>query len=418
MARGRRPPAPRARRLAGGRLAGARALASSSSTSSTRLPRPLADSEPEGFEEILAAADPGARDPVDVDPHGSPGPGSDAPSAASSASRSRASRAKGSGRSREGTGNWPVAGWFTANGARPRSAGALPVEPCQPADEPCREHRRDPRGRRPQLHDARPRAARALRHRLRLRSTSRRSGSTTCHRAGSSPRSGSRCATSCSTLPAARDGDAAATRSANGSAPGCGSTPTAGQPRATPCARRGWRGRTRASATPRTASTQRCSWRPRTRPRSAESSSAACADVGLSVVPRRQSAGRGARGRRATSPGSSSGSRSWTSCTRATAHYHWVHAINNTALVAAALYALRRRLLRRRSAASCRAAGTPTRTAPRSARSSVRSSTRGSTSGGRRRSRNRIASSLPGFDAITLDELTRRTLAVASPASA
>ena len=66
---------------------------------------------------------------------------------------------------------------------------------------------------------------------------------------------------------------------------------------------------------------------------------------------------------------------------------------------------------RRRSAASSRAAWTPTRTAPRSARSSARSAPIE-----RRWSEplhGRFSSSLPGFDGITLDELAARTLAVA-----
>ena len=54
-------------------------------------------------------------------------------------------------------------GWFTADGLDPAESRAVAVEPRQPADEPRREHRRHPRGRRPQLHDARRRAARALR---------------------------------------------------------------------------------------------------------------------------------------------------------------------------------------------------------------------------------------------------------------
>ena len=100
--------------------------------------------------------------------------------AACSASRSRTSRARGSARSRRrrATGRSPA-------GSPPRACrttwlGALAVEPREPADEPRREHRRHPGGRRPQLHDARRRAARALRHRRSTRSTSRSSGSTTC----------------------------------------------------------------------------------------------------------------------------------------------------------------------------------------------------------------------------------------------
>ena len=89
------------------------------------------------------------------------------------------------------------------------------------------------------------------------------------------------------------------------------------------------------------------------------------------------------------------------SSTSATARYHWVHAINNTALVAAALYAFDDF-----SPAICgvvQGGWTPTRTAPPSARSSVRC--------GPIEERwseplhGRFSSSLPGFDGITLDEL-------------
>ena len=150
--------------------------------------------EPEGFDEILAAADAGAaaRAPRRR--------GADRGRLARARRRLRARQAR-RGLPREGiralaqaTGNWPVAGGSPPR-ASDRRARALAVEPREPADEPRREHRRHPRGRRPQLHDARPRAARALRHRLRRRSTSRSSGSTTCRPGGSSRPSASPCAT-------------------------------------------------------------------------------------------------------------------------------------------------------------------------------------------------------------------------------
>ena len=107
------------------------------------------------------------------------------------------------------------------------------------------------------------------------RSTSRRSGSTTCRPGGSSRPSGSRCGT-CSR----RTCRPRRRRRRNPFREWIGARLRVdaygwAAPRRPGRARRGWRGRTRASATPRTASTRRCSWRPRTRPRSPESSSAA-----------------------------------------------------------------------------------------------------------------------------------------------
>ena len=286
------------------------------------------------------------------------------------------------------------------------------MEPREPPDEPRREHRRHPRGRRPQLHDARRRAARALRHAASTRSTSPSSGSTTCRPAGSSPPSASRCAT-CSRPTCRRRRRRAATRSASGSARGCASTPTAGPRPATPSRRRGWRGRTRASATPRTASTRRCSWPPRTRRRSSESSAAACADVGPLGRPGRQPARRGAPDGARARAASSSGRRSSTSSTRATATTTGCtrsttrrssppRSTPSTATSPAAISARRPGRLghgheRRRG-----------RLDPRRARRARRD--RGALVGAARRA---FASSLPGFDGITLDELVQRTLAVA-----
>ena len=49
---------------------------------------------------------------------------------------------------------------------RPRSRRPLPVEPGQPDDEPRREHRRNARGRRPQLRPPRPHSRRTARRRV------------------------------------------------------------------------------------------------------------------------------------------------------------------------------------------------------------------------------------------------------------
>ena len=114
-------------------------------------------------------------------------------------------------------------------------------------------------------------------------------------------------------------------------------------------------------------------------------------------------------GRRATSRASASGRRSWTSSTRATAHYHWVHAINNTALVAAALYAFDGDFSGGDLRASSRA-GWDTDT-----NGAAVGSILGALVGPRRHRRERwtapldgrFASSLPGFDGITMDELVR-----------
>ena len=164
---GARPP--RARRLAGPRRARAPRLALDLLDELDALPRPLADDEPEGFDEILAL--------------GRPAPA--VPPTATLGDRVAGAwlgRAAGcvlgkpvEGLPREGiraiaeaTGNWPVRGWFTAEGLAPRGERALALEPREPADEPRRDHRRRSRGRRPQLHVPRPDPARARGHGVRL----------------------------------------------------------------------------------------------------------------------------------------------------------------------------------------------------------------------------------------------------------
>ena len=80
----------------------------------------------------------------------------------------RGHSSRGDPRARRGDGE--LARRRLVHGAGPpgRGLGTLAVEPGEPSDEPRREHQRHSRGRRPQLHDARRRAARAVRRRLRF----------------------------------------------------------------------------------------------------------------------------------------------------------------------------------------------------------------------------------------------------------
>ena len=95
-----------------------------------------------------------------------------------------------------------------------------------------------------------------------------------------------------------------------------------------------------------------------------------------------------------------------------------MHAINNTALVAAALYAFDGDF----SGGICGVVqggwDTDTNGAAVGSILGALAGPAGSTSAGRRRCSGRFASSLPGFDGITIDELVRRTLAVAALAVA
>ena len=312
----------------------------------------------------------------------------------------------------EATGNWPVAGWFTAAGSPGGGLGALAVEPREPPDEPRREHRRDPGGRRPQLHDARRRAARALRHRVRR--ARRREDLARLHaarpdlhrRAGGDeePARG---------VPAAARRRRAATRSASGSARGCAWTPTAGRRRAIRSRPRGWRGRTRASATPRTASTRRCSWRRRTQPRCRSRPRPPARTPGSPSCPR--AAGWPRRcGRPATSPAS----------------VEWEDVVDELY----ARYATTTGCTRSTTPRSSPRRSTPsTATSPAASRAVVQGGLDTDTNGAAVGSilgalagpggieerwsaplKGRFASSLPGFDGITIDELVQRTLAVAA----
>jgi ADP-ribosylglycohydrolase len=144
-----------------------------------------------------------------------------------------------------------------------------------------------------------------------------------------------------------------------------------------------------------------------------ESSSAACADVGLSVVPSDSRLAEALRVAREVAR-----ELEWEEVVDELydrfGDYHWVHAINNTALVAAALYAFDEDF----SGAICGAvqAGWDTDTNG-AAVGSIMGALAGVEEIERRWSeplQGRFASSLPGFDGITLDELVDRTLAVVS----
>lgn len=141
-----------------------------------------------------------------------------------------------------------------------------------------------------------------------------------------------------------------------------------------------------------------------------EGSSAACADAGLAVVPPRSRLGVALREARDLA-----GRHDWEDVVDAIERsqpYHWVHAINNTALVAAALYACDGDF----SGAICAAVqgGLDTDTNG-AAVGSVLGATLGPEAIEERWSaplQGRFASSLPGFDGITLDELVERTVSV------
>jgi ADP-ribosylglycohydrolase len=150
----------------------------------------------------------------------------------------------------------------------------------------------------------------------------------------------------------------------------------------------------------------------------AGTSPAACADVGLSVVPAGSRLAEALRDARELA-----GRLAWEDAVDELYarydSYHWVHAINNTALVAAALYAFDDDFSGAISAVV--QGGWDTDTNGAAVGSIVGAAVgvagieeRWSTPLG-----GRFTSSLPGFDGITLDELVRRTVAVAgAPAAA
>jgi ADP-ribosylglycohydrolase len=148
------------------------------------------------------------------------------------------------------------------------------------------------------------------------------------------------------------------------------------------------------------------------------SSPAACVDVGLSVVPAGSRLADALRTARELAPG-----RDWEETVDGLyeryGFYHWVHAINNTALVAAALYAYDDDFSSAISAVVQGGWDTDTNGA---AVGSIVGAAVGVNGIEERWSAplgERFTSSLPGFDGITLDELVRRTISVAgAPAAA
>ena len=367
------------------------------------LPRPLAADEPEGFDEILAAADPvpalGAGSGT-----ASPGPGSAAPRAACSGSRSRTSPARGSGRSprapatgpcaagsrqRDWTRRWPSGGPGTARAAR-------------------RALRRTSTASRRMTTSTSPCSAFSCSSgpgRSSTRWTWRSSGSTTCRSGGSSPPSGSRSGI-CSrptSRPRPRRGG---TRSGSGSARGFASTPTAGRRGATSRRPLGWPGDdARVSHTAN--GVYAAMWMAAAHAASlGVSTPGECAEAGLSVVPRRSRLAEALRTARELNG-------EWEEVVdELYARYgglHGVHAINNTALVAAALYRFDDF-----SEAICAVVqgGWDTDTNG-AAVGSILGALRPIEERWSAPLRGRFASSLPGFDGITLDELVARTRAVA-----
>jgi len=149
-----------------------------------------------------------------------------------------------------------------------------------------------------------------------------------------------------------------------------------------------------------------------------ESSAAACADVGLSVVPARSRLAVALRTARDLA-GESEWEQVADELYASYGHYHWVHAINNTALVAAALYAFDGDFSGGISAVVQGGWDTDTNGA---AVGSILGAIAGRSGIPERWSaplQGRFASSLPGFDGIGIDELVRRTLAVSgAPAAA
>jgi ADP-ribosylglycohydrolase len=142
-----------------------------------------------------------------------------------------------------------------------------------------------------------------------------------------------------------------------------------------------------------------------------ESSSAACADVGLSVVPARSRLAEALRTARDLA-----GGREWERVVDELyvryGGYHWVHAVNNTALVAAALYAFDGDFSGGISAVVQGGWDTDTNGAAVGSILGALAGAGGIPERWTAPLRGRFASSLPGFDGIGIDELVRRTLAV------
>jgi ADP-ribosylglycohydrolase len=142
-----------------------------------------------------------------------------------------------------------------------------------------------------------------------------------------------------------------------------------------------------------------------------ESSSAACADAGLSVVPARSRLAEAILTARQLA-----GTRPWEAVVdeleASYGRYHWVHALNNTAVVAAALYAFDGDFSAAIGGVVQAGLDTDTNGA---AVGSILGATVGASGIEERWSApldGRFASSLPGFDGVGLDALVARTLAL------
>jgi ADP-ribosylglycohydrolase len=149
-----------------------------------------------------------------------------------------------------------------------------------------------------------------------------------------------------------------------------------------------------------------------------ESSSAACADVGLSVVPARSRLAEALRTARDLA-----GEDEWEVVVDELyaryGGYHWVHAINNTALVAAALYTFDGDFSGGIAGVVQGGWDTDTNGAAVGSILGALSGAGGIPESWTAPLGGRFASSLPGFDGIRTDVLVRRTLAVAgAPAAA
>jgi ADP-ribosylglycohydrolase len=147
-------------------------------------------------------------------------------------------------------------------------------------------------------------------------------------------------------------------------------------------------------------------------------SPAACADAGVSVVPAESRLAEALRAARELAS-----SLAWEELVDELYArydtYHWVHAINNTALVAAALYAFDDDFSGAISAVVQGGWDTDTNGAAVGSIVGAAVGVAGIEDRWSKPLGGRFTSSLPGFDGITLDELVRRTIAVAgAPAAA
>ena len=150
-----------------------------------------------------------------------------------------------------------------------------------------------------------------------------------------------------------------------------------------------------------------------------ESSSVACADVGRSVVPETSRLADALRAARELALSD----QDWESLVDelfdAYGHYHWVHAINNTALVAAALYRFDGDFSGGIGGAVQGGLDSDTNGAAVGSVLGALAGARGIPGRWVEPLHGRFATSLPGYDGASVDELARRTLAlVAAPTNA